>query len=192
MCCFSESSSGSSSPSRPRPLPRPPPPAAAVLRYSSTGRRPSSATLTSARGPARDHTYLDAASRQPDSAVAGKGEGKGGVAGHLSRAARMRAIRECLAVSSIPGPLLDCSVWNFSSSPPSPRSLCEELHRLMRVMWSGKWAVVTPHTVLNAIWQLIPSFHGYTQQDAQEFLWYVIYSSLEGAMKLKFVPSCSP
>lgn len=40
----------------------------------------------------------------------------------------------------------------------------------MRVMWSGKWAVVTPHTVLNAIWQLIPSFHGYTQQDAQEFL----------------------
>jgi len=37
-------------------------------------------------------------------------------------------------------------------------------------MWSGKWAVVTPHTVLNSVWRLIPTFHGYTQQDAQEFL----------------------
>lgn len=51
--------------------------------------------------------------------------------------------------------------------------LCKDIHALMRVMWSGKWAVVTPHAVLNAIWQLIPSFSGYSQQDAQEFLWYV-------------------
>ena len=61
--------------------------------------------------------------------------------------------------------------------PSFQRSLCHELHRLMRVMWSGKWAVVTPHTVLNSVWRLIPSFHGYTQQDAQEFLWWVIHSS---------------
>lgn len=47
----------------------------------------------------------------------------------------------------------------------------------MRVMWSGKWAVVTPHTVLNSVWRLIPSFHGYTQQDAQEFLWWVLHCS---------------
>jgi len=46
-----------------------------------------------------------------------------------------------------------------------------EMHALMRVLWSGKWAVVTPHAVLDAVWTLIPSFHGYTQQDAQEFLW---------------------
>lgn len=49
-------------------------------------------------------------------------------------------------------------------------SLCEEIHGLMRVMWSGKWAVVTPHTVLTAIWHHIPTFRGYCQQDAQEFL----------------------
>jgi ubiquitin carboxyl-terminal hydrolase 44/49 len=50
-------------------------------------------------------------------------------------------------------------------------SLCEEIHRLMRVMWSGKWSVVTPHTVLTSIWRHIPSFRGYIQHDAQEFLW---------------------
>lgn len=50
-------------------------------------------------------------------------------------------------------------------------SLCEEIHGLMRVMWSGKWAVVTPHTILTAIWHHIPTFRGYCQQDAQEFLW---------------------
>ena len=49
--------------------------------------------------------------------------------------------------------------------------LTQEVHRLMRVMWSGKWAVVTPHAVLNAVWRLVPSFRGYSQQDAQEFLW---------------------
>ena len=62
-------------------------------------------------------------------------------------------------------------VQSSSSSPSFQRSLCHELHRLMRVMWSGKLAVVTPHTVLNSVWRLMPSFHGYTQQDAQEFLW---------------------
>ena len=47
------------------------------------------------------------------------------------------------------------------------------MHALMRVMWSGTWALVTPHAVLNAVWRLIPAFHGYTQHDAQEFLWYI-------------------
>lgn len=49
--------------------------------------------------------------------------------------------------------------------------LSAEMHALMRVMWSGKWALVTPHAVLNAVWRMIPTFHGYTQHDAQEFLW---------------------
>ena len=61
------------------------------------------------------------------------------------------------------------------SPPPLPSlslySLSQEVHGLMRVMWSGKWAVVTPHAVLNAVWRLVPAFRGYSQQDAQEFLW---------------------
>ncbi|PIK50165.1 putative ubiquitin carboxyl-terminal hydrolase 44-like [Apostichopus japonicus] len=54
--------------------------------------------------------------------------------------------------------------------PNKKRLLCHELHMLLRVMWSGKWAIVSPHGILSAAWQLIPSFRGYCQQDAQEFL----------------------
>ncbi|XP_014728191.1 PREDICTED: ubiquitin carboxyl-terminal hydrolase 49 [Sturnus vulgaris] len=49
-------------------------------------------------------------------------------------------------------------------------SLCHELHTLFRVMWSGKWALVSPVAMLHSVWSLIPAFRGYDQQDAQEFL----------------------
>lgn len=72
--------------------------------------------------------------------------------------------------------------WNLpvgkkeSVSPP-PRcstrqqmSLCHELHTLFRVMWSGRWSLVSPFAMLHSVWNLIPAFRGYDQQDAQEFL----------------------
>uniref|UniRef100_A0A2C9KV61 ubiquitinyl hydrolase 1 n=1 Tax=Biomphalaria glabrata TaxID=6526 RepID=A0A2C9KV61_BIOGL len=49
-------------------------------------------------------------------------------------------------------------------------SLCQELHGLLRVLWSGKWAQVSPHGFLHAIWKYIPAFKGHLQHDAQEFL----------------------
>ena len=49
-------------------------------------------------------------------------------------------------------------------------NLCDHLAALFRVLWSGKWAVVTPYSLLELVWQLIPSFRGYKQQDAQELL----------------------
>lgn len=63
----------------------------------------------------------------------------------------------------------ETSVYNDWGSNKK-RLLCHELHMLLRVMWSGKWAIVSPHGILSAVWQLIPSFRGYCQQDAQEFL----------------------
>lgn len=49
-------------------------------------------------------------------------------------------------------------------------SLCHELHTLFRVMWSGRWTLVSPFAMLHSVWNLIPAFRGYDQQDAQEFL----------------------
>lgn len=49
-------------------------------------------------------------------------------------------------------------------------SLCYELHTLFRVMWSGRWSLVSPFAMLHSVWNLIPAFRGYDQQDAQEFL----------------------
>ncbi|XP_059179641.1 ubiquitin carboxyl-terminal hydrolase 44-B-like [Physella acuta] len=49
-------------------------------------------------------------------------------------------------------------------------SLCQEMHGLLRVLWSGKWAQVSPHGFLHAVWKAIPAFKGHLQHDAQEFL----------------------
>ncbi|XP_048241529.1 ubiquitin carboxyl-terminal hydrolase 44-like [Haliotis rufescens] len=49
-------------------------------------------------------------------------------------------------------------------------SLSQELHGLLRVLWSGKWAQVSPHAFLQAVWSKIPAFKGHSQHDAQEFL----------------------
>jgi len=52
----------------------------------------------------------------------------------------------------------------------STSSLCQQLNDLYHVMWSGKWKLVSPNQFLTSVWKSIPSFRGYSQQDAQEFL----------------------
>ncbi|XP_074758819.1 ubiquitin carboxyl-terminal hydrolase 44 isoform X3 [Athene noctua] len=44
------------------------------------------------------------------------------------------------------------------------------MNSILQVMWSGKWALVSPFAMLHSVWRLIPAFRGYAQQDAQEFL----------------------
>jgi len=44
-------------------------------------------------------------------------------------------------------------------------------------MWSGKMStVVSPHNMLYTVWNNIPFFRGYSQQDAQEFLSYAVFT----------------
>lgn len=52
-------------------------------------------------------------------------------------------------------------------------SLAMEVHSLLRVLWSGKWAVVTPFALLESVWKFVPKFRNRQQQDAQEFLCYL-------------------
>ncbi|XP_059736547.1 ubiquitin carboxyl-terminal hydrolase 49 isoform X4 [Bos taurus] len=70
------------------------------------------------------------------------------------------------------GTSLSRSLELIQNKEPSSKhiSLCHELHTLFRVMWSGKWALVSPFAMLHSVWSLIPAFRGYDQQDAQEFL----------------------
>lgn len=65
-------------------------------------------------------------------------------------------------------------------------SLVVELHNIFRVLWSGKWLVVTPYALLDALWKFVPHFRGYKQQDAQEFYSFLldrINTELTEAMK---------
>ena len=68
---------------------------------------------------------------------------------------------------------VECNCVTVNNVTVCYRSLSNELHALFRVMWSGKWAIVSPHSLLHAVWNVIPFFKGYTQQDAQEFMWWV-------------------
>ncbi|XP_021115491.1 ubiquitin carboxyl-terminal hydrolase 49 isoform X3 [Heterocephalus glaber] len=72
-------------------------------------------------------------------------------------------------------------------------SLCHELHTLFRVMWSGRWALVSPFAMLHSVWSLIPAFRGYDQQDAQEFLCELLHKvqqelEAEGSTRRILIP----
>ncbi|XP_071955412.1 ubiquitin carboxyl-terminal hydrolase 44-like [Antedon mediterranea] len=69
---------------------------------------------------------------------------------------------------------VDPSKYKDPRSVRNNMPLYYEFHLLFRVMWSGKWAIVSPHGFLSSVWRLIPSFKGYSQQDAQEFLCEVL------------------
>ncbi|ELR20504.1 ubiquitin specific protease 44 isoform 2, putative [Acanthamoeba castellanii str. Neff] len=78
---------------------------------------------------------------------------------------------------------------------PSLSSISAEIHNIFRVVWSGRWAVVTPFALLDALWKFVPRFRNYQQQDAQEFLVYLLdklhdeLTSLNGGREVVASPS---
>ncbi|XP_040839293.1 ubiquitin carboxyl-terminal hydrolase 49 [Ochotona curzoniae] len=93
------------------------------------------------------------------------------------------------------GASISRSLELIQNKEPSSKhiSLCHELHTLFRVMWSGKWALVSPFAMLHSVWSLIPAFRGYDQQDAQEFLCELLHKvqqelESEGATRRILIP----
>ncbi|XP_004624207.1 ubiquitin carboxyl-terminal hydrolase 49 isoform X3 [Octodon degus] len=93
------------------------------------------------------------------------------------------------------GASLRRSLELIQNKEPSSKhiSLCHELHTLFRVMWSGRWALVSPFAMLHSVWSLIPAFRGYDQQDAQEFLCELLHKvqqelEAEGSTRRILIP----
>ncbi|XP_071121076.1 ubiquitin carboxyl-terminal hydrolase 44-like isoform X1 [Mytilus edulis] len=61
-------------------------------------------------------------------------------------------------------------ILNVEDCSTEKISMCQELNGLFRVLWSGRWAQVSPHAFLHSVWHAIPAFKGHAQHDAQEFL----------------------
>ncbi|CAH8550506.1 unnamed protein product [Schistosoma margrebowiei] len=71
--------------------------------------------------------------------------------------------------------MYDCYQQSPSSSLVNPEvssipSLYEEMHNLFKLLWSGQRSIVSPSNLLSVVWATLPTFKGYKQQDAQEFL----------------------
>ncbi|ELW66051.1 Ubiquitin carboxyl-terminal hydrolase 49 [Tupaia chinensis] len=106
----------------------------------------------------------------------------------------LQKFRECF-LNLDPSKTGHLSLELIQNKEPSSKhiSLCHELHTLFRVMWSGKWALVSPFAMLHSVWSLIPAFRGYDQQDAQEFLCELLHKvqqelESEGAARRILIP----
>ena len=57
---------------------------------------------------------------------------------------------------------------------PEALELSAELHALLRVLWSGKWKSAAPHAFVQAVWTHGGLFAARRQQDASEFLGFLL------------------
>jgi len=100
----------------------------------------------------------------------------------------VKSFRDCFytAFRQVPTPLevnglslqrihsLDCAkALKQKKAPDSAKAeswlLCREIHSLLRVLWSGRFAVVTPNSLLSSVWHVDTKFRGFSQHDAEEF-----------------------
>lgn len=54
------------------------------------------------------------------------------------------------------------------------RSLVEEFRKTLCSLWQGSQTAFSPDSLFYAIWKIMPSFRGYQQQDAHEFMRYLL------------------
>ncbi|XP_029697509.1 ubiquitin carboxyl-terminal hydrolase 3 isoform X2 [Takifugu rubripes] len=56
----------------------------------------------------------------------------------------------------------------------SLRSLVEEFRKTLCSLWQGSQTAFSPDSLFYTIWKIMPSFRGYQQQDAHEFMRYLL------------------
>ncbi|KAJ3295830.1 Ubiquitin carboxyl-terminal hydrolase 3, partial [Borealophlyctis nickersoniae] len=75
------------------------------------------------------------------------------------------------APPSAPAPPVRAS---STTDPSNEISIWDQTCQLLRDMWEGTAIAVSPDSFLTSIFKIVPMFRGYQQQDAQEFIRYLL------------------
>ncbi|XP_075996265.1 ubiquitin carboxyl-terminal hydrolase 3 [Genypterus blacodes] len=65
-------------------------------------------------------------------------------------------------------------MYHTRSQGDTSVSLVEELRKTLCSLWQGNQTAFSPDSLFYAIWKIMPSFRGYQQQDAHEFMRYLL------------------
>uniref|UniRef100_A0A674P0X5 Ubiquitin carboxyl-terminal hydrolase n=1 Tax=Takifugu rubripes TaxID=31033 RepID=A0A674P0X5_TAKRU len=82
--------------------------------------------------------------------------------------------KELPAVSLRSGKTAGRRMYHTRSQGDSSVSLVEEFRKTLCSLWQGSQTAFSPDSLFYTIWKIMPSFRGYQQQDAHEFMRYLL------------------
>ncbi|XP_055011794.1 ubiquitin carboxyl-terminal hydrolase 3 isoform X2 [Boleophthalmus pectinirostris] len=65
-------------------------------------------------------------------------------------------------------------MYHTRSQGDTSVSLVEEVRKTLCSLWQGNQSAYSPDSLFYTVWKLMPSFRGYQQQDAHEFMRYLL------------------
>ncbi|KAM9754147.1 ubiquitin carboxyl-terminal hydrolase 3 [Menidia menidia] len=82
--------------------------------------------------------------------------------------------KELPAVALRSGKTAGRRMYHTRSQGDNTVSLVEEFRKTLCSLWQGSQTAFSPDPLFYAIWKIMPSFRGYQQQDAHEFMRYLL------------------
>ncbi|XP_014857419.1 PREDICTED: ubiquitin carboxyl-terminal hydrolase 3 [Poecilia mexicana] len=82
--------------------------------------------------------------------------------------------KELPAVALRSGKTAGRRMYHTRSQGNNSVSLVEEFRKTLCSLWQGSQTAFSPDSLFYAIWKIMPSFRGYQQQDAHEFMRYLL------------------
>lgn len=82
--------------------------------------------------------------------------------------------KELPAVALRSGKTAGRRMYHTRSQGDTSVSLVEEFRKTLCSLWQGNQTAFSPDSLFYTIWKLMPSFRGYQQQDAHEFMRYLL------------------
>uniref|UniRef100_A0A671T204 Ubiquitin carboxyl-terminal hydrolase n=1 Tax=Sinocyclocheilus anshuiensis TaxID=1608454 RepID=A0A671T204_9TELE len=103
--------------------------------------------------------------------------------------------KELPSVALRSGKMAGRRMYHTRSQGDSSVSLVEEFRKTLCSLWQGSQTAFSPDALFYVIWKIMPSFRGYQQQDAHEFLRYLLdhlHREMQGSKNGSPSPTLAP